>query len=197
MTDIMADGPFHDNGDLIAHVASLGYIEGRVLDLTYGRGKFWTDFTPERLCTNDIDETTDAFLNHDFRATGFETGAYDTVVFDPPYRLRGTPSLGEMDDRYGTTDPATRRDVIALLVGGAAEACRLSNKWVLVKCQDQVEGGQVRWQTDVVTAVAWAASFDKVDWFILNGGRRQPAGRSQQHARREFSTLLVFRRKPR
>ncbi len=197
MTEIvLAEKEWTDNAALIADVAQLGYIEGRVLDLTYGRGNFWTDWKPEELVGNDITLGA-AEYSHDFCRTAFETDEFKTVVFDPDYKLSGTPALGDFDDRYGIDIPKTRRERMASICAGTVEACRLSSCWVLVKCMDQVNGGKVRWQTDIVTQLAWAMEFGKVDSFHVRGGMPQPKGRSQDHARRYFSTLLVFKRQPR
>ena len=185
---ILAEKEWTDNGSLIADVAALGYIEGSVYDLTYGGGGFWTKWLPAEGVAHD---------GQNFRSTKWETGHFDTVVFDPPYRLNGQPSLGAFDSRYGIEERTTRRDRMALICAGTVEACRISSKWVLVKCMDQVNGGRVRWQTDIVTQLAWAMEFEKVDSFHVRGGMAQPAGRSQEHARRMFSTLLIFRRQPR
>jgi hypothetical protein len=44
----------HRNGPLIAKAATLWIRPGDVvLDMTYGRGKFWTDFTPGHLIAHD------------------------------------------------------------------------------------------------------------------------------------------------
>ena len=39
---------YGSNADLIVACHELGYIDGLVLDPTYGRGTFWNRFTPER-----------------------------------------------------------------------------------------------------------------------------------------------------
>lgn len=188
MTEIvLAEKEWTDNGTLIADVAALGYITGRVLDLTYGGGKFWARFRPDDLTVSE----------DDFRLTPWPSGEFDTVVFDPPYKLNGTPSLGDFDNRFGIAERTSRRDRMALICAGAIETFRLSKTWALVKCMDQVNGGKVRWQTDIVTQLAWAMEFEKVDSFHVRGGMPQPAGRSQEHASRRFSTLLIFRRQPR
>jgi hypothetical protein len=52
----------------------------------------------------------------------------------------------------------------------------------------------VWWQTDMVTRRAEDAGLTKVDALLFMSHRPQPEGRSQQHARRNYSTLLVFSR---
>lgn len=66
---------------------------------------------------------------------------------------------------------------------------------LLLKCQDQVNGGKVRWQTiEFAGHAEQAGPAVLVDMLHMLGGRPQPEGRSQQHARRNMSTLLVLRK---
>ena len=91
--------PYRDNADLIAYVARLGYLDGTVLDATYGLGTFWKDFKPDTLITNDLYKPADHAW--DFLDLPCRDGEFDSVVYDPDYKLNGTPALPEMDDRYG------------------------------------------------------------------------------------------------
>lgn len=190
-TPVLAIGEWRTNAEMIADAAYLGYVVPPVLDLTYGTGGFWTIHRPLGLVTNDVDPGR-GYYHHDARKTPWPDASFATVVFDPPYKLAGTPASGEMDDRFGTTTYVSRGDVQALLSDGIREAARLSGRWVLVKCMDQVNGGKIRWQTDEATRVATGAGLHKVDILMLRRWRPQPPGRSQQHAGRNYSTLLVF-----
>jgi hypothetical protein len=192
VTEVLAIGEWTDNAHLIADAARLGYITGRVLDLTYGRGKFWTHWRPDVLVTNDLSELMPAQWHHDARKMPFGDGEFETVVFDPPYKLAGARFGDDLDQRYGTSNYSPRAVVHALLLDGTSEAARLSSRWVLVKCMDQVNGGCVRWQTDYVTTHALRLGLNKVDSMMLKRWRPQPEGRRQEHARRNYSTLLVF-----
>jgi hypothetical protein len=195
MADIQSMGTWKNNSEMIADVALLGFIPGNVLDLTYGDGAFWNHFRPADLTTNDLDPEKPAEHHQDFRCTTWESGSFTTVVFDPPYKMQGTPSSEAMDSHFGTDVVRTRPEVLSLIVGGVAEGSRLATKFLLVKCMDQVSSGKARWQTQVVTDTARALEWRWVDQFLLPGGRPQPKGRSQKHARHEYSTLLVFGRR--
>ena len=192
MSDIQAIGDWKDNAELIADAAKLGYLPEPVLDLTYGQGGFWRQHTPSHIVTNDLDPDSPCECHRDFRATSFGTGEFSTVVFDPPYKLGGTPASPKMDKRYGTQEYRTRSEMFSLFVGGMAEASRLAKRFMLVKCQDQVNGGKVRWQTSIAIDVARALEWRHVDSLILKGGRAQPDDTTQQHARHAYSTLLIF-----
>jgi hypothetical protein len=192
--EVIAFGDWKTNGEMFVDVARMGYCIGPVLDLTYGEGGFWTHYQPAELVTNDINPEKGDH-HQDFRHTTWPARSFNTVVFDPPYKLSGTPASGAMDLRFGTDVVRTRNELLALIVGGIAEAARLADVFVLVKLMDQVNSQEVRWLTDVATLTGLALELRKFDSFILApGGRKQPAGTTQQHARREHSTLLVFGR---
>lgn len=194
---VMAHGPWKTNGEMIADAARLGYVSGRVIDLTYGLGKWWTHCTPDLVAVDlDRDKVPELGYCKDFRDTGFETGSFDTVCFDPPYKLNGTPS--GPDAAYGVDQPGTIAERHRLMVAGLQEAKRLCaiGGHVLVKCQDQVASGRKWWQTDLMTFYATTGHYAcrKVDVMQIESYRAQPAGRRQVHARVNFSTLLIFRR---
>lgn len=191
--EILAISDASCNAELIVHCRDLGYITGRVLDLTYGEGKFWTLWQPDDLLTNDLNPDKGQY-HYDFRGTPWGSRDFETVVLDPPYKLAGKRFNDDLDQRYGIETYVSRADVTALLVGGCKEAARLSSRWVLVKCMDQVNAGKVRWQTDDVTAAVCGAGFEKRDALFLKRWRPQPEGRGQKTARRNYSTLLIFER---
>lgn len=187
------------NADLIADVAKLGWLrdDDRVLDCTYGLGVFWKKWRPRRFVGCDIDvDKSPLGRSVDFTDLPWRDRFFDAVVFDPPYKLNGTPD-GAVDGRYGVHEVATWQDRMGLIGAGARECARVSGDRLLVKCQDQVSSGQVRWQTDYVTDVIQGlGGWRKVDRFDMTGtARPQPEGRKQKHAHDRPSTLLVFQRK--
>lgn len=185
------------NAKMIAEaVVPLGYIEGYVLDATYGpHGGFWRNYQPESLATNDLNAEA-AMFHDDFRALRWARGEFDTVVFDPPYKLVGTPAMGDMDNRFGTEEEhasLNRDGKLSMIRDGAIDCLRVTSKWLLVKVMDQVEGGRMRWQTDLVTDALCPLGARKVDRFdFLTTPRPQPGDRGQKTARSNYSTLLVF-----
>lgn len=203
MTDqtapVLAATAWRTNGELIAEVARLGYLhhDWPTLDPTYGRGTWWSVFRPLQLVAHDIDpaKAPDG-LSTDFRQLPHRDGAFAVVAYDPPYKLNGTPTH-EVDDRYGVAGPYTSRDDRhQLMLDGATECARVlaPDGILLWKCQDQVNGGHVRWQTDMATTHAHELGLVKVDAFLMLGHRPQPEGRRQVHARRNYSSLLVLKK---
>ena len=195
--DIPSIGTWANNAELIADVAALGWLrdDHTVLDVTYGHGRFWTKYRPPLLTGVDLNPTKSALGPIDFRHLPFRDDAFDVVVFDPPYKLSGRPALGDFDEAYGIEEYKRWQDRMQLIHDGAWEAARVARVSVLVKCQDQVVSGKMRWQTDVITDLMDDAGFRKADRFDYpTRGRDQPAGRTQRHARHEHSQLLVFTR---
>lgn len=190
----MAYGDWHTNSALIADVAKLGYIHGAVLDMTYGLGNFWNDYKPKSLVMNDLNQDKGA-THVDYRnpAPDFWRYQFDTVVFDPPYKLNGTPTD---DDRYGVDEQETTQGRMSNIFCGLefARQCLADGGYLLVKCQDQVVSGKVYWQTMEIIKFVNEGGNDLIDRFDMTYvPRPQPAGRRQVHARRNGSTLLVFK----
>lgn len=195
---VMAYGSWATNAELIVDVVRLGYLrpEWVTWDATFGEGTFWRLWRPDSLIGTDLDPAkSDKILGPvDFTNAPWKDRSFDCVVLDAPYKLNGKPDP-VVDTRYGVHERRSRDQRLTLLVDGVAECARVVDEgFLLVKCMDQVEGGKVRWQTDLVTEKAKACGLGKVDRFDIASYRPQPSGRSQIHARRNASTLLVFKR---
>jgi hypothetical protein len=200
VAEVRAIGARTNNAELMVDCAGLGYLPEPVLDVTYEHGRFWNLYRPARLVTNDLDPATEAELHHDVRRLPFDDGSFATVVFDPPYKLNGT-STGKgpsaSDASYGVAgEYRSVADKHGLINDGIVECARVASEFVLLKCMDQVCNGVVHWQTHLFTATAAANHLELVDMLHVPGYRKQPAGRRQIHARRDYSTLLVFAVKP-
>lgn len=196
MTDpgvIYAAQHWPTNAELIADCARLGYLrrEWWTLDPTYGEGVFWKTWKPYNLVANDAE-----LDQIDFRYMPYPDEAFDAVVFDPPYKLNGTPTAG-VDTRYGVGESTCWQDRILLMQQGQKECARVLKPggYLLTKCQDQVVSGKVVWQTDIMTMQATHDGLIKVDRLdFLTNPRSQPHSR-QVHARRNYSSLLIFRKR--
>lgn len=194
---VMAAGEWRTNAEMIADVARLGYLQlgYRTLDPTYGLGNFWTLWRPNVLVRCDLDPAKSPDFPCGLDATAMPeswTGSFDAVVLDPPYKLTGTDAGG--GDRYGVHERFTRDDRHRLMAAMLREGTRVLRPrgTLLFRCQDQVEGGRVRWQSHVFAAFGERLGLELVDELIFPSYRPQPAGRAQHHARRNVSQLLVF-----
>lgn len=186
------------NADLIADVAQLGYLqkEDRILDPTFGRGLWWTQWQPAHLHKHDL-----LLDGVDFRNLPYEDGYFDSIAFDPPYVSVGgrkTTTIPDFHNRYGMTDaPSSPASLQILINEGLTEMYRLLRKRgiLLCKVQDYISSGKFWDGTHWTTDHAYHLGFEKVDRLEHMGSTRaQPSGRRQVHARRNLSTLFVFRK---
>lgn len=194
---IMAISRWSTNGHLIADCAKLGYLQagGRTLDPTFGLGTFWSVWRPDELVAHDLDPAkSPTGKSVDATDLPYPDRSFHNVVLDGPYKLNGTPSAG-IDERYGvheTTHWRERLDLLGLMLVEGARV--LGDGYLLYKCQDQVCCGKVRWQTTIFTNLAAELGLGLVDRFDFLSYRAQPNGTRQVTARRNYSTLLVFKR---
>lgn len=187
-----------NNAELMVMCRDLGYLrdEWSTLDPTYGLGRFWTLWRPSALTCHDLNPAKAPHGPRDFTALPYGPRTFDAVVFDPPYKLNGTGGSHASDDAYGVANSVRWQDRMALCRAGITEAVRVlrAEGMLLVKCQDQVCSGQVRWQTIDFANHAENLGCRLVDMLHLPSYRAQPAGRRQVHARRNYSSLLVLRK---
>lgn len=196
---IKAIGEWKNNAELIADCARLGYLrsEWLTLDPTYGLGRFWTIWKPDQLVGCDIDiDRSPLGESVDFTNMRLPDNQFDAIVFDPPYKLNGTGGSHSSDEAYGVAGGyESWQAKHQLICDGITECTRVLKPkgMLLVKCQDQVCSGQVRWQTRIFADHAESLGHRLVDMLHIPSYRAQPPGRSQIHARRNYSTMLVLR----
>lgn len=76
------------NADLIADVAKLGYLDGPVLDTTYGEGTFWKMWRPNDLTACDIDPAKSPIgYSVDFTSLPFKAGMFRAVRVRPSVQV--------------------------------------------------------------------------------------------------------------
>lgn len=186
------------NGPLIAAAAVLWIKDDDVvLDATYGRGKFWTDYQPVNLIKHDL-----ALDGVDFRHLPEADSSVDVVVFDPPYIAQGGRDTSTAQDflgRYGLHDvPKTVDELEKLIRDGMKEAVRVLRPRgrLLVKCMDYISGGRYIAGRHHVVSTALELSLEQVDEFVhYSGLGPQPPRVRQLHSRRAHSLLCVFEKR--
>lgn len=188
------------NAALMVDCRTLGYLsdDELILDPTWGEGRFWRLWQPKGLHVSDLHTVHPAI---DFTDMPWEDEKFDAVVFDPPYKLNGTGGSHPSDEGYGVDD---RWSAVAWRMGaiykGMGECLRVLKPGgiFLLKCQDQVCSGNVVWQvkdfTDATVGYPEEPDAKLIDMLFVCGGIPQPKGRRQVHARRNYSTCLVFRK---
>lgn len=193
------------NADLIAdHVVPLWITpDDFVMDVTYGRGKWWTKYRPPFFIAHDL-HTLDRV---DFRHLPEADDSVDVIAFDPPYIPPGgreTSTVKGMHAAYGMgTMPATVSETFELIADGIKECARVlaPNGRLLVKCQDFITSGKFQPAHDLVIGSALLSSLEQVDEFIhVTGTGPQPkfnldgSPRRQVHSRRAHGFLCVFQK---
>lgn len=169
----------------------------QVLDLTYGRGKWW----------DGVDANVVEFTGDYRNAADIPDSSFDRVVFDPPYIPIGgreTSSLDEFNDRYGLVEVAgTVENLRADMLDGQAEAIRVCRPggFIFQKCQQAVVGGTlVDWP---LVMKVWADTRGVELWNEIthhSGLKAQPlrnpdgSFRVWQRAAVACSNLLVFKK---
>lgn len=193
----MAIDKYATNADLIGACFELGYLreEWRTIEPTYSLGTFWKSRRPDDLFASDLDPAkSPCGVGVNATDLPFPDRSFDCVVIDGPYKLNGTPTE-TIDGRYGVDKVASRTDRMGLLAAMLAEGARvLGDGYLLFKCQDQVNGGKVRWQTFEFTTLAKTLGLGLVDRLDILSYRPQPNGTRQVTARRNSSSMLIFKR---
>lgn len=174
------------NADLIDQIRKLGYLDGNVIDLTYGdNGGWWKRWRPDNLTIFEGDFTKPI------------DGVWDTVCYDPPYIPAGgdtTSTAGDFQDRYGIRGGRNQTELDDLMRAGLENAAHATRRFLLVKCQDYVNGGRFTPQTYRVARWADDLGLYMHDEIIHHAGSG-PGGHNivnQLRARRSHSKLLVF-----
>lgn len=204
---VLAAFEWPTNAELIADCAELGYLrpEWTTLDPTYGRGTWWKVWQPAWLIGHIYDKD-----HVDFRDLPYAEGTFDAAVFDPPYVAVGgrtSSTISDFNDRYGLRDvPKDAKGTQQLINDGLTEVARVVKPKgvVLVKCKDYVTSGHVWIGTHHTLTHGLAIGLELVDRFEHVGHpgpqpvrtRADGAPSVQQHARRNLSTLFVFRKVP-
>lgn len=199
---VMAAITVKKNADLIAEVARLYPLGPRLLDCTYGRGRWWTKYQPPELVAHDL-----ALDGVDFRALPEADCTFDAVAFDPPYLPQGgraTSTVPDMLNRFGLDNaPTNPVKLRALIAAGLAECFRVvrPDGLVLHKCMNYVTGKQHRPQVHWSITDALALGYRIETQFIhVSGTGPQPTknldgtDRAVLSSRANYSVLLVLQR---
>jgi hypothetical protein len=189
------------NGELVATLHELGYIGlgDRVLDVTYGRGKWWDVFRPADLTVHDL-HTVDGV---DFRDLPEPDEFADVTVIDAPFVPQGGTDhehTAEFRDRYGLNGaPQHRTELTHLIMDGIAEAVRVTRRGglVLVKCQPFQSGKFFHNMPAIICRHAEGLGLRQIDQGIMRRRTGPTSTLVFNHLRSNYSVMLVFQRRTR
>jgi hypothetical protein len=197
------DGPCHivrgTNADLIAEVAPHFIRDGdRVADTTFGRGAFWRKTNVNRftLLRSDIKPRFEDVKLHDFRELPYAAESIDTGILDPPYihNPGKTSKFNKQYQNFQTTKGLNHASIVQLYVDGMREMKRVikENGFLWVKAKDEVECGKQKLLD--VEIIMWAIhlGFYVRDRFTLIPPSTSKHEKTQQHAHKNRSFLLIF-----
>lgn len=203
---ILAATRWPNNAHMIRDAARLGYLRktDRVLDPTYGKGIWWKEWKPRRLVKHDV-----VMDGVDFRNLPHPDGHFDVVAFDPPYVSAGgraTTTIKAFYDQYGLRDAPTSPALLQRLINdGLTEQHRVVKKrgFVLCKTMNYVSSGHLWLGVHETIEHAQFLGFEVWDMLLFLGDARMQPKRTrkdgqkvrQQHARQNYSTLLVLKKK--
>ncbi len=179
------------NADLMYSIRRL-YLNGKVLDVTYGKGSWWRTYQPGHFTSHDIN-----LDGIDFTDLPYPDRSYNTVCYDPPYIPAGgdaTTTAGSFQSRYGINGGRSQDTLEHLIMAGLEETARVAADYLLVKCMDYVNGGVFTPMSMRLWRHADQLGLNLHDEIIHHAGSG-PGGHNiitPKRARRHHSKLLVF-----
>jgi hypothetical protein len=193
---VLAAVECRDNAEMVLALRDLGYLTGRVLDPTYGAGRWWQHWQPAELECSDLADGVDV------RALPWPDASFDAAVFDPPHLPSSRPSstADVWTDRFGLDDgPMSNAELDELYRAGILELARVIRPGghLIVKATPHVNGR--RYHPMSVRVAMWceAAGLRVVDELVMvrpPGPLNLATNGTQQTSRRNYSTATVARR---
>jgi hypothetical protein len=179
--------------DILFLYASPGDV---IADVTYGQGAFWEEI-PEgryRVVRSDLAKGD----RIDFRTLPYDDDYCDALVLDPPWMQGGRRKTGDTNNTYSRYQniPSNSFALARLYGGGLLEAARVLRPKgiIIIKCQDQVEGGKQRWTHIQLMLLLNMFGFEVEDLFVMvNPGSPMMRHKHQEHARKNHSYFIVGR----
>lgn len=190
----------------------------RVLDVTYGHGRFWDHApgTDRTVLGMDIRHPADIGRQHPGRQIWeppehgepasvtlraslehlpFQTATFDAAIFDPPFLIDARGA--KMGERY--TSPANYTTLLALLNAAAIELRRTIRAYglVIIKAMDTTDGRRRRWlQIDIHNI--WEANGWRQEDQVVKVGMtnlRNPDWHKQTRTKSAHCYFMVFKRR--
>lgn len=187
-----------------------------VLDVTYGKGRFW-DWDHQLAVTGcDIDPQSPAITHCDYRELPFDPQQFDVLCFDPPFiftpginRIIGTKRffLGaenvEAADRTHAraelAKPANPADLMAHTRRVIEQAKVIARQGLIIKGQDLIVNKADWWSYNTMKAAEELGIGLPADILIQHSPAHRmadPRWKNQYHFRRAHCLYLIWKWQP-
>lgn len=200
-----------DDADLIQKILAMHGPKNRhpgepcrVLDMTYGKGRFWEKNSLQRdnrwtvygLDERNLTPTTPDPTHHRvtarWSALPFAAKTMDVIVIDPPFLVHAA-GTSIIKQRY--TSPANYPKLLASLEAAAPEARRVmtDSGVIIAKTMDTIDGRQRRWLHHDIKDL-WEPDLYLIDNFvsIAHSNIRDPHWTNQRRSRAAHCNFMIF-----
>ena len=172
-------------------------FEPRIVDVTWGRGRFWRGSPWRRNVVGlDLDPHDGARIAADFGALPLRAASVDVLVFDPPHISEAGPA-SSVCVKMGFREHGIS-DVCELFPPFFAEARRVlvDGGIVLAKIADQVHRGRMRWHHGELILSAERAGLVACNGLVKvrRACIMDPRWKAQLHARQNHCFWIVCRK---
>jgi len=185
---------FYSQDEILRWIQKLYSPQRFELDPTYGYGGFYKGRTQRPKICLDIRSVLAVDARADFHRLPLKNESVKSIIFDPPFLVRGGPGHNIMASKYGALK--TPGEVWAMYRDGMCELKRVLKPQglLVVKCQDFSHGrNQYMTHTEVMNYAVEIGLYPK-DIFILLA-RSRPIARNQKkqnHSRKFHTYFWVF-----
>lgn len=173
--------------EAVERLLRLGGTTGPVVDVTFGNGQFWQG-SSRRVIGLDLNPQRAKSAVADFRALPFPDASVGAVVYDPPFH----PDVHSAEAARFSTAGSTEKQLQIIFRAGCAEAWRVTNDVLIVKCQGFIHNHAPQWMP------LWAIDVcgEPFEWMVVTRKGKRMSGRwkTARSLRRRHADYLLFRK---
>ncbi len=175
------------SGEAVNGLLAIRKNPGMIVDVTFGNGTFWDGSLNSQL-GGDRNPIRAKDFCADFSNLPFRDRSVNTVVFDPPFHPFVNSAEEDRFSGMGSDD----KELKAKFLQGVGECWRVTQSYLLVKCQGFVHNHKPQWMP------LWAISVcgEPFEWLIVWREGKRVSGRwkSNLSLRRNHADYLLFNR---
>lgn len=165
------------------------------IDASYSKGFMW-DGLPKPKQKFDIEPQSDDVIEASAERLPIDDCSVSSIAFDPPFLIK-TGENSQIKSRFSSFSDYD--EMITVYGNSLEEFYRVLKPFGIVafKCQSIVNSGKQHWTAEETFAIALRHGFECKDQFVKLSKTvmRQPGNYTQRHARRNFCTWWVFKKR--